>query len=109
MKRLTRLHVAICVSDLQESSAFYRRLFAIEPTRETDEQIDWILNDPPANVSIFCDPNRPPGLDHIGIDTSIAESRDAGLRMKAKEYASNAYAIDDPDGIRVEIFSTDGR
>lgn len=107
MKRWTRLHVAICVSDLRESKEFYRRLFAVEPNKETQDQIDWILDDPPVNFSIFLDWSRPTGLDHIGIDTTIVELHDAGRRMNAKEYSSDAYAIEDPNGVRVEIFSTD--
>lgn len=109
MNRPTRLHVAICVSDLRESKEFYRRLLAVEPSQEAHDQVNWILNDPPLNLSIFLDPDRSNGLDHIGVDTASALVQDARLRMKAKEYASDAYAVEDPDGVRVEIFSSDGR
>ena len=66
MSRPTRLHVAIGVSDLEVSRAFYEKLFGREPTKEIEDQVDWILNDPAVNFSIFYNPERQLGPEHVG-------------------------------------------
>ncbi|MEE8259166.1 MAG: VOC family protein [Sphingomonadales bacterium] len=104
MSRPTRLHVAIGVSDLAKSRAFYSNIFNREPTHEIVDQVDWILDDPPVNFSIFYNPERVIGPEHVGLDYPKEVLSGEKARLKPDD-----FTLLDPDGLRVEIFSTDGR
>ncbi len=102
MSRPSRIHVAVGVTSLQESKAFYSRLFDRGPSIEAIDQIDWLLDEPPVNFSIFYNPDRVIGVEHIGVDFAGDALRHAQKRMGSSE-----LAVSDPDGLRVEIFSKD--
>ena len=102
--RPTRVHLAIGVSSLQQSKSFYEKFFNQPPTREASDQIDWILNDPPINFSIFYNPDRPIGIEHFGLDLPKSKLGDYTQRNSVPK---NDVAIEGPDRLRVELFSTD--
>lgn len=102
MARPIRFHVAIGVSDLKKSRAFYTAVFKVPPTREAVDQIDWILDDPAVNFSLFYNPERPVGPEHFGLDYPAGQVQSESYRLGVKD-----FAISDPDGTRVEIFSSD--
>ena len=101
-ERPTRVHLAIGVSSLEKSKAFYKKFFNFPPTQESVDQIDWILNDPPINFSIFYNPNRPIGIEHFGLDLPVSKLSDYVERNAVPQ---EDPAILDPDDVRVEIFS----
>jgi len=100
MNRPSRMHVALGVTSLPASKAFYARLFGQEPSVEAEDQIDWLLEEPAVHFSIFYNPVRPIGVEHIGIDFAGPEFEAAQARMETTD-----LAIADPDGLRVEIYS----
>ena len=102
MSRPARLHIAIGVSDLQKSRKFYANYLRAEPTRVAPDQVDWILDCPPVNFSIFYNPDKPLGPEHIGLDFA----RDQLAREEDRLGVKDAHILD-PDGIRVEVFSSD--
>ena len=102
MTRASRMHVAVGVTSLQDSKAFYARLFGQGPSLEAKDQIDWLLEEPAVHFSIFHNPDKPIGVEHIGIDFAEEALPKAQERM-----ASLEPAIADPDGLRVEIYSKD--
>lgn len=104
MTRVVRFHVAVGVSNLEKSRAFYTEFFQTGPTRETHDQFDWILDDPPVNFSIFYNPEREIGPEHFGLDFPVEEVAAEISRLRVKD-----FHLLDPDGIRVEVFSSDKR
>lgn len=105
MSRPVRFHVAVGVSNLEKSRAFYKKFFQTGPTRETHDQIDWILDDPPVNFSIFYNPEGEIGPEHFGLDYPSGKDLDAEIsRLRVRD-----FHILDPDGIRVEVFTSDGK
>lgn len=102
MSRPSRIHVAVGVTSLQDSKIFYSRLFGKGPSIEANEQIDWLLDEPAVHFSIFYNPDRPIGVEHIGVDFAGDALRHAQERLGSSE-----LAVSDPDGLRVEIYSKD--
>jgi len=102
MDRPSRMHVAVGVTSLQNSKEFYSRLFGRAPSIETDDQIDWLLEEPAVHFSIFYNPAKPIGVEHIGVDFTGSELPFARKRMETVD-----LAVKDPDGLRVEIYSKD--
>lgn len=102
MNRGTRIHIAIGVSSMDESTKFYSNLFGSPPTRTAIDQNDWILDDPQINFSIFLNTNRPLGIEHFGFDAPVT---------KHAQYLARAGFVDgvitDPDGVRVELFASE--
>ena len=96
---MKRFHVHLAVADLDASVAFYRALFAAEPTVLKPDYAKWMLDDPRVNFAISTR-GRQPGLDHLGIqvenDEELGELRDrldaAALPAVAQEQAACCYA-----------------
>jgi len=96
------MHVAVGVTSLRDSREFYARLFGQDPTIEAADQIDWLLEEPAVHFSIFHNPDRPIGVEHIGVDFA-----GSGLSAARERMGVTDLAISDPDGLRVEIYSKD--
>jgi lactoylglutathione lyase len=118
---MKRFHVHAHVQDLQQSIAFYSKLFAAEPTRVESDYAKWMLEDPRINFAISTRGGAP-GVDHLGIQADSAEEL-AELKQRAKAadmalldegkttccYArSDKYWLTDPQGIAWEQFHTLG-
>ena len=116
---MKRFHVHLHVQDLQQSIAFYSRLFAAEPTRIESDYAKWMLDDPRLNFAISTRGEQP-GLDHLGIQVESSEELQT-LKAQAAQadmalldegettccYArSDKYWVTDPQGIAWEQFHT---
>ena len=118
---MNRFHVHVNVSSLDESLAFYTRLFGAEPSVVKPDYAKWMLDDPRVNFAIS-QRERGAGVDHLGIQTEDdAALEQIGARLKAADavslaevgttccYAhSDKYWTDDPQGLRWETFHTHG-
>ncbi len=114
---MKRFHVHTHVENLQQSIAFYSKLFDAEPTRVEDDYAKWMLDDPRINFAISTRGDKP-GIDHLGIqadtDDELAELK---ARARAADMAlldegtttccyarSDKYWLTDPQGIAWEQF-----
>jgi len=118
---MNRFHVHVNVSSLDESLAFYTRLFGAEPSVVKPDYAKWMLDDPRVNFAIS-QRERGAGVDHLGIQTEDdAALEQIGARLKAADavrlaevgttccYAhSDKYWTEDPQGLRWETFHTHG-
>jgi len=116
---MKRFHVHLHVQDLQQSIAFYSRLFAAEPTRVEADYAKWMLDDPRVNFAISTR-GAEPGLDHLGFQVDEAgELADLKARAEAADMAlldegettccyarSEKHWVTDPQGIAWEHFHT---
>ncbi len=118
---MKRLHVHICVRDLDASIRFYSQLFAAEPTVLKSDYAKWMLEDPRVNFAIS-HRGAQLGVQHLGIQVEDrAELEQVNARLKGAEgpvieegetvccYAQSEKSwIDDPQGVAWETFLTTG-
>lgn len=116
---MKRFHVHVHVDDLNQSVAFYSKLFASEPTRVEVDYAKWMLEDPRVNFAISTR-GEGHGVDHLGIqaedEVELAELKARALladRRLLDEgetvccYAkSEKHWVTDPQGIAWEQFRT---
>jgi hypothetical protein len=118
---MKRFHVHLHVTDLDQSIAFYARLFDAPPTRVEKDYAKWMLDDPRLNFAISTRGHKA-GLDHLGMQVDDAAEL-AALRERAQSadmalldegattccYArSEKHWITDPQGVAWEHFHTLG-
>ena len=116
---MSRFHLHVSVSDLQQSIRFYSTLFGAEPGVVKDDYAKWMLNDPRINFAISTRARRQ-GVDHVGIQTETGDELAAlqarlqaamipGVAQEATAccYArSDKYWALDPQGVAWEVFHT---
>lgn len=119
---MKRFHVHVGVTDLEQSVAFYSRLFGAEPVVMKTDYAKWMLDDPHINFAISerCGATR--GIEHVGLQVEDkAELEEVYDRLKAADrpvleegettccYAKSEKSwIADPDGVVWEAFLTEG-
>ena len=119
---MKRMHVGMKVGDLEQSIAFYSRLFGAEPTMRRPDYAKWMLDDPRVNFSIFTRGKAPVGTAHYGIQVespeALGEMREridaAGLPREDEDRLVCGYQeqskswVTDPLGKEWEVFYTFG-
>jgi predicted enzyme related to lactoylglutathione lyase len=119
---MKRFHLHLHVKNMNESVAFYSKLFAAEPTKLEHDYAKWMLEDPRINfaISTRSDHQNGIGIDHLGFQ---ADTVDELAAMKAEVltahlsiqdagttnccYAkSTKYWMQDPQGIAWQQFYT---
>jgi predicted enzyme related to lactoylglutathione lyase len=65
---MKRFHLHLHVKNMNESVAFYSKLFAAEPTKLEHDYAKWMLEDPRINfaISTRSDHQNGIGIDHLG-------------------------------------------
>jgi catechol 2,3-dioxygenase-like lactoylglutathione lyase family enzyme len=114
-----KAHLALNVHDLERSLEFYKKLFAIEPSKVRTGYAKFDVANPPLNLTLnensFGDRGA---LSHLGIQVSSTEDvlavrsqwQDAGLIARDEMQTNCCYALQDkawvrdPDGNEWEVF-----
>jgi catechol 2,3-dioxygenase-like lactoylglutathione lyase family enzyme len=83
---MSRVQLALRVSDLEASIRFYRSLFGVEPAKRRPGYANFAVAEPPLKlVLIEGEPDRPTVLDHLGVEVvSTDDVRAAGVRLSAE-------------------------
>jgi catechol 2,3-dioxygenase-like lactoylglutathione lyase family enzyme len=91
-----RTHISLEVSDLDESVEFYRRLFAVEPTKTKSDYASFRLAVPPLNLALNKNATRgaAPANVHYGVEL-LEETALEGWRAKVKERGVNVLLEED--------------
>ena len=112
-----RLQLALDVSDLDESIAFYSKMFGTEPAKVRPGYANFAIADPPLKLVLF--ENTTGGtINHLGVETeTAAEVTDAEARLTGQGLETTGvddtvccYAektetwVDGPDGTRWEWY-----
>jgi len=115
-----KAHLAINVSDVEQSIEFYKKLFGIEPLKVRTGYAKFDLANPPLNFTLNQVPfNGSGALSHLGIqvpttDDVIAmrdEWKANGLLPREEMQTTCCYAlqdkawVNDPDGNEWEVFA----
>jgi catechol 2,3-dioxygenase-like lactoylglutathione lyase family enzyme len=117
---VSRVQLALNVSNLDESIGFYSKLFGTAPAKVRPGYANFAVVDPPLKLVLIEDANQTPGtLNHLGVevasteDVAAAQARLAGegLPTAMEEQTSCCYAVQDkvwvdgPGGEPWEIYT----
>lgn len=117
---MSRFHAHLHVKDLEQSIAFYSKLFGASPTRVKPGYAKWMLEDPKVNFAIST--GQPVGVSHLGFQVeteeelaeSSARANAAAGTLLVEKGARCCYATgnkawaEDPQGVVWETFHTTG-
>src|SRR6266508_4506859 len=113
---MSRVQLALNVSDLDEAVAFYSRLFATEPAKRRPGYANFAVAEPPLKLVLFENPGAPTRLNHLGVEVESTDDVGAtqrrldteGLDTATEDGVTCCYAVqdkvwvDDPDGAPCE-------
>ncbi|MEV4122435.1 ArsI/CadI family heavy metal resistance metalloenzyme [Micromonospora sp. NPDC049645] len=106
---MSRVQLALRVSDLEGSVTFYTKLFGVEPAKRRPGYANFALENPPLKLVLLeGEPAQPTVLDHLGVevfstdDVNAATSRlaDAGLITLEESGTECCYALQDKVWVR---------
>jgi catechol 2,3-dioxygenase-like lactoylglutathione lyase family enzyme len=104
---MSRVQLALRVSDLEGSIAFYSKLFGTEPAKRRPGYANFAIAEPPLKLVLLEGDGEaddvPTRLDHLGVevertaDVAAATARlaDTGLATAEEENVSCCYAVQD--------------
>jgi catechol 2,3-dioxygenase-like lactoylglutathione lyase family enzyme len=93
---MSRVQLALNVADLDESIAFYTKLFETPPA-------NFAIADPPLKLVLFAGGGEPGSLNHIGVEVdstddvaaAIQRATADGLEQEVQENVSCCFAVQD--------------
>ncbi|MFC4048603.1 ArsI/CadI family heavy metal resistance metalloenzyme [Actinomadura syzygii] len=101
---MSRVQLALRVSDLEGSIAFYSKLFGAEPAKLRPGYANFAIAEPPLKlVLIEGDAGEPTRMDHLGVEVedtarvheATQRLTDAGLVTLTEDDTSCCYALQD--------------
>lgn len=101
---MSRVQLALRVSDLEGSIAFYRSLFGVEPAKRRPGYANFAIAEPPLKlVLIEGEADQPTVMDHLGVEVettgkvNAATSRlsELGLSTQVENDTTCCYALQD--------------
>ena len=116
---MSRLQLALNVSDLDSAIEFYTKLIREPPAKVRDGYANFAVADPPLKLVLIEGGGEPGSLNHLGVEVeSTAEVQDAatrfdrvGLAPTAEDEVTCCYALQDkvwvdgPDGVSWETYT----
>jgi catechol 2,3-dioxygenase-like lactoylglutathione lyase family enzyme len=116
---MSRVQLALNVSDIDEAVAFYGKLFATEPAKRRPGYANFAIDTPPLKLVLIENAEAAGSLNHLGVEVfsteevTAAQARLAseGLTTATEEQVSCCFAVqdkvwvDDPDGSPWEIYT----
>jgi catechol 2,3-dioxygenase-like lactoylglutathione lyase family enzyme len=119
---MSRVQLALNVSDLDAAVAFYSRLFGTEPAKRRAGYANFAVAEPPLKLVLIESAGTPGTLNHLGVEVESADLVEAsqqrlvgaGLATAPETGVNCCYArqdkvwVDDPDGAPWEIYTVLG-
>jgi catechol 2,3-dioxygenase-like lactoylglutathione lyase family enzyme len=116
---MSRVQLALNVSDLDTAIAFYSKLFSTPPAKQRPGYANFAIAEPPLKLVLIENPESSGGINHLGIevestDLVVAETRrlaGEGLTTATEDGVECCYAkqdkvwVDAPDGTPWEIYT----
>ena len=117
---MSRVQLALRVTDLEGSIAFYRKLFGVEPAKRRPGYANFAIAEPPLKLVLLeGDGDAPTRLDHLGVEVEDTEQVGAaigrlsgeGLPTAVEEGTTCCYAVQDkvwvtgPGAERWEVYT----
>jgi catechol 2,3-dioxygenase-like lactoylglutathione lyase family enzyme len=117
---MSRIQLALNVEDLDQSVAFYSKLFGAEPAKVRPGYANFAIAEPPLKLVLLENPGQGGSLNHLGVEVAGSDTVDAeqarladtGLASIEERDTTCCYARQDkfwiqgaPDGERWEIYA----
>jgi catechol 2,3-dioxygenase-like lactoylglutathione lyase family enzyme len=116
---MSRVQLALNVSDLDEAIAFYSKLFATAPAKVKPGYANFAVAEPPLKLVLIEGHGEPGTLNHLGVEVSSTEEVGAaqrrldetGLPTATEDGVTCCFAVQDkvwvdgPDGAPWEIYT----
>lgn len=116
---MSRVQLALNVSDLATSVAFYSKLFETEPTKLRAGYANFVVDSPPLKLVLVEGHGTPGTLNHLGVEVPSSEEvgaaqrrlAGAGMATATEDQVDCCYAVQDkvwvdaPDGEPWEIYT----
>jgi catechol 2,3-dioxygenase-like lactoylglutathione lyase family enzyme len=75
---MSRVQLALRVSDLEGSIAFYSRLFGVEPAKRRPGYANFAITEPPLKLVLLeGQPDQPTVMDHLGVEVETTDEVNA--------------------------------
>jgi catechol 2,3-dioxygenase-like lactoylglutathione lyase family enzyme len=116
---MSRVQIALNVSNIDEAIAFYSKLFKVEPTKRRAGYANFAIAQPPLKLVLIENAASAGTLNHLGVEVSTSEAvteasdrlQQAGLLPTPEHQVTCCYALQDkvwvhdPDGAPWEIYT----
>ena len=116
---MSRVQLALNVSDMDQAVDFYRRLFGAEPAKRRPGYANFAIADPPLKLVLIQNAEAPGTLNHLGVEVEDAQQVAAatgrlaqeGLSTREEDGVTCCYAVQDkvwvadPDGAPWEVYT----
>jgi catechol 2,3-dioxygenase-like lactoylglutathione lyase family enzyme len=116
---MSRVQLALNVSDLDAAVAFYSKLFATEPAKRHPGYANFAIAEPPLKLVLVEGAGQAGTINHLGVEVESADDVTAanarlsaeGLATVTEDEVSCCYAVQDkvwvgaPDGEPWEIYT----
>ena len=117
---MSRVQLALNVDDLDESIAFYSKLFRTEPAKVRPGYANFAIADPPLKLVLIENPGEGGSVNHLGVEVSDTEMvdqeqtrlADSGLASVDERGTTCCYAKQDkfwvegaPNGEQWEVYT----
>ncbi|MFG1742778.1 ArsI/CadI family heavy metal resistance metalloenzyme [Micromonospora chalcea] len=106
---MSRVQLALRVSDLEGSVAFYSKLFGVEPAKRRPGYANFAVENPPLKLVLLeGEPGLPTVMDHLGVEVATTEEVNAatnrltesGLITLEENDTECCYALQDKVWVR---------
>jgi len=116
---MSRVQLALNVSDLDDAIAFYSKLFATEPAKIKPGYANFAIAEPPLKLVLIEGHGEPGTLNHLGVEVQTTDEVGAaqqrlsatGLDTASEDGVTCCFAVQDkvwvdgPDGAPWEIYT----
>jgi catechol 2,3-dioxygenase-like lactoylglutathione lyase family enzyme len=120
---MSRIQLALNVSDIDDAVAFYSKLFATEPAKRRPGYANFAVVDPPLKLVLIENKSRGFGtedsLNHLGVEVATSDEVTSatthlaheGLATKVEQSTTCCYAVQDkvwvtdPNGAPWEVYT----
>jgi catechol 2,3-dioxygenase-like lactoylglutathione lyase family enzyme len=116
---MSRIQLALNVSNLDEAVGFYSKLFKSAPAKRRPGYANFAIEEPPLKLVLIEGGGTPGTINHLGVEVFSTEEvtgaitylAGEGLATEVEEHTTCCYAVQDkvwvdgPDGARWEVYT----
>jgi predicted enzyme related to lactoylglutathione lyase len=115
---MSRVQLALNVSNIEDAITFYSKLFATEPAKIRPGYANFAIDEPPLKLVLIENKDADSRLNHLGVEVFSTDEVAATQRRlaadglaTAEESGTCCYAVqekvwvDDPDGAPWEVYT----
>jgi predicted enzyme related to lactoylglutathione lyase len=100
---VSRIQLALNVSDLDEAIEFYSKFFQTEPAKVREGYANFAVEEPPLKLVLIANGGAPGSINHLGVEVfSTEEVKEAsrylanvGLATRVEESTTCCFAVQD--------------